>query len=112
MATTYYFLDTEWADVTGSELVSLALVNEDGDRNFYAERADVRNGQQDLRGLCGLAAAQRQLVKPVQGGANTTLRCRCGRSRTMGCCGPMSVNVQFARHTQDRLDQQAHGQLR
>lgn len=35
---TYLFLDTEWADVTGSELVSIALVSEDGQREFYAER--------------------------------------------------------------------------
>lgn len=34
----YLFLDTEWADVVGSELVSLALVSEDGQRVFYAER--------------------------------------------------------------------------
>lgn len=38
MAATYYFLDTEWSDVLGSELVSLALVREDGGRQFYAER--------------------------------------------------------------------------
>lgn len=35
---TYLFLDTEWADPTGSELVSLALVSEDGIHKFYAER--------------------------------------------------------------------------
>ncbi|MEW2981844.1 hypothetical protein [Stenotrophomonas maltophilia] len=32
------FLDTEWADPIGSELVSLALVSEDGAHQFYAER--------------------------------------------------------------------------
>jgi hypothetical protein len=32
------FLDTEWADTIGSELVSIALVSEDGNRSFYAER--------------------------------------------------------------------------
>ncbi|HEL4185784.1 TPA: 3'-5' exoribonuclease [Stenotrophomonas maltophilia] len=32
------FLDTEWADPIGSELVSLALVSEDGAYQFYAER--------------------------------------------------------------------------
>ncbi|MBV6859651.1 3'-5' exoribonuclease [Xanthomonas campestris pv. zingibericola] len=32
-----FFLDTEWADTLGSELVSLALVAEDGEF-FYAER--------------------------------------------------------------------------
>lgn len=63
--------------------------------------ADVRNGQQDLRGLCGLAAAQRQLLKAVQGGADATLRCRCGHCRRMGGNGRMDVNVQFARQTQD-----------
>jgi hypothetical protein len=35
---TYLFLDTEWADSTGSELVSLALVSENGIHRFYAER--------------------------------------------------------------------------
>lgn len=35
---TYLFLDTEWADPTGSELVSLALISEDGIHRFYAER--------------------------------------------------------------------------
>lgn len=34
----YFFLDTEWADPIGSELVSLALVSEDGMHRFYAER--------------------------------------------------------------------------
>lgn len=32
------FLDTEFADAEGNELVSLALVSEDGKRDFYAER--------------------------------------------------------------------------
>lgn len=32
------FLDTEWATDAGRELVSLALVNADGSRRFYAER--------------------------------------------------------------------------
>jgi len=32
------FLDTEWATDATRELVSLALVNEDGSRRFYAER--------------------------------------------------------------------------
>lgn len=34
----YFFLDTEWSDTIGSELVSLALVSEDGLHRFYAER--------------------------------------------------------------------------
>lgn len=34
----YLFLDTEWADPLGKELVSLALVSEDGAVRFYAER--------------------------------------------------------------------------
>lgn len=38
MEPTYLFLDCEWADVLGSELVSLALVSLDGERRFYAER--------------------------------------------------------------------------
>ena len=33
------FLDCEWADVSASELVSIALVPLDGERIFYAERA-------------------------------------------------------------------------
>lgn len=35
---TILFLDTEWADAAGAELVSLALVSEDGLHRFYAER--------------------------------------------------------------------------
>lgn len=34
----YLFLDTEWADSAGTELVSLALVSADGAHRFYAER--------------------------------------------------------------------------
>ena len=41
MSQTYLFLDTEWADAAGSELVSLALVSEDGSLTFYAERAKL-----------------------------------------------------------------------
>ena len=37
----YFFLDTEWADPMGSELVSLALVSEDGAHRFYAERESL-----------------------------------------------------------------------
>lgn len=32
------FLDTEWADPQGQQLVSLALISEDGEHVFYAER--------------------------------------------------------------------------
>lgn len=35
---TYLFLDTEWADLAGDELVSLALISGDGRLRFYAER--------------------------------------------------------------------------
>lgn len=35
---TYLFLDTEWADIEGRELVSMALVSESGASTFYAER--------------------------------------------------------------------------
>ena len=38
MADTRFFLDTEWADLQGRELVSLALVREYGASVFYAER--------------------------------------------------------------------------
>ncbi|MCU1706798.1 3'-5' exoribonuclease [Xanthomonas hortorum pv. pelargonii] len=33
-----FFLDTEWADPVGSELVSIGLVSEDSHHRFYAER--------------------------------------------------------------------------
>lgn len=33
-----FFLDTEWADTLGSELVSIALVAENGIDYLYAER--------------------------------------------------------------------------
>lgn len=35
------FLDTEWADAAGQQLVSLAVVSEDGVHRFYAERAEL-----------------------------------------------------------------------
>lgn len=41
MAPTYYFLDDEWADADGHDLVSLALVDESGECSFYAERAHL-----------------------------------------------------------------------
>lgn len=34
----YLFLDTEWSDGEGRQLVSLALVSADGEHRFYAER--------------------------------------------------------------------------
>lgn len=37
----YLFLDTEWADVAGSELVSIALISDDGRHRFYAECAQL-----------------------------------------------------------------------
>jgi len=37
----YLFLDTEWADVAGVELVSIALISEDGRHRFYAECAQL-----------------------------------------------------------------------
>jgi hypothetical protein len=33
------FLDTEWNNDVARELVSLALIHEDGERHFYAERS-------------------------------------------------------------------------
>ncbi len=33
-----FFLDTEWADVLGADLVSIGLISEDGVHRFYAER--------------------------------------------------------------------------
>jgi hypothetical protein len=38
VADTYFFLDTEWADLEGRELVSLGLISRDGESVFYAER--------------------------------------------------------------------------
>lgn len=38
MESTYLFLDTEWADLPGVELVSLGLISADGRHQFYAER--------------------------------------------------------------------------
>lgn len=46
--TDYFFLDTEWADVLGSELVSLGLVSEDGQRVFYAERDPLPDAPTDF----------------------------------------------------------------
>ncbi len=33
-----FFLDTEWADVLGADLISIGLISEDGSKQFYAER--------------------------------------------------------------------------
>lgn len=38
---TILFLDCEWADVFGSELVSLALISSDGQQHFYAEASPL-----------------------------------------------------------------------
>jgi hypothetical protein len=45
---TYFFLDTEWADEQGIELVSLALVSEDGAQEFYAEREHLSDDPTDF----------------------------------------------------------------
>lgn len=37
----YLFLDTEWADAAGLELVSIALISHDGRHRFYAECAQL-----------------------------------------------------------------------
>lgn len=37
----YVFLDTEWADAAGSELVSIALISDDGRHRLYAESAQL-----------------------------------------------------------------------
>lgn len=44
----YLFLDTEWADVLGAELVSLALVSADGRHRFYAERDPLPDSPTDF----------------------------------------------------------------
>ena len=38
---TRLFVDTEWADAAATELVSIGLVTEDGQRRFYAEMATL-----------------------------------------------------------------------
>lgn len=48
MKPTYLFLDTEWADSMGSELVSLALISEDGFHRFYAERDPLPEAPTDF----------------------------------------------------------------
>lgn len=48
MEPTYIFLDTEWADVLGADLVSLALVSADGRQRFYAERDPLPQGPTDF----------------------------------------------------------------
>lgn len=47
------FIDTEWADVLASELVSLALVGDCGRYEFYAERDPLPDKPTDfVRSLC------------------------------------------------------------
>lgn len=45
---TRLFLDCEWADVIGSELVSLALVSADGQQRFYAEASPLPSQPTDF----------------------------------------------------------------
>lgn len=45
---TLLFLDTEWADSVGSDLVSLALISEDGNQRFYAEVAPLPKNPTDF----------------------------------------------------------------
>lgn len=48
MEPTYLFLDTEWADLPGEELVSLALISADGRDQFYAERDPLPSNPTDF----------------------------------------------------------------
>ena len=52
------FLDTEFSDFAKSDLISLALVAEDG-REFYAERTDYRKNE--------CSALVRETVWPLLG---------------------------------------------
>ena len=45
---TRLFLDCEWADVIGSELVSLAVVSADGQQRFYAEASPLPSHPTDF----------------------------------------------------------------
>lgn len=45
---TRMFLDVEWADVVGSELVSMALVSADGQQRFYAEASPLPSRPTDF----------------------------------------------------------------
>lgn len=42
------FLDTEWADTLGSELVSLALISADSAHHFYVERDPLPSAPTDF----------------------------------------------------------------
>lgn len=58
------FLDTEWATDAGRELVSLALVNADGSKRFYAERDPLPEVASSFA---------RQFVYPLLGRSDTAL---------------------------------------
>jgi len=45
---TYLFVDAEWADARGQELVSIALMSADGQHVFYAERDILPNDPTDF----------------------------------------------------------------
>lgn len=45
---TILFLDTEWADAIGLELVSLAMASEDGSRRFYSEVSPLPKNPTDF----------------------------------------------------------------
>ena len=64
MSHTYLFLDTEWADWEGRELVSLALVNSRTGASFYAERNPLPGNPTDF---------VREVVYPLLDGGEVAL---------------------------------------
>ena len=108
MAVTYLFLDTEWADPEGRELVSLALVSQDGEAVFYAERDPLPVNptgfvKDSVYPLLDRGSVALVIRSSPAGSASffvesklhmfytttpTTAPCSCSRSRASGSCRP------------------------
>lgn len=104
MVTTYYFLDTEWADVTGSELVSLALVDENGDRHFYAERASLPEGPTDFVRQCVYPLLDRGKAAMSDVALTTELRAFLSESETPAVIADFPNDLQLLRYALDGFE--------
>jgi hypothetical protein len=74
MAPTYYFLDTEWSDADGRDLVSLALIDESGEHRFYAERAELSPNPTEFVRRCVYPLLDRGALSLSDAAFTTALR--------------------------------------
>jgi len=92
---TCLFLDTEWADAVGAELVSLALISENGQQVFYAERPAAERGNragddtnaQGRHHTDGIGRLSRRAASP----APCPSRCQCAAHAWLAVAGRVEV---------------------